>query len=442
MFEAAQMEALASRIEAGNCVLVLGPGSSIDSGPGGDSPIDQRFARTLGESLNLTRAERRDLNPDDLRLVSQLWQEKNKNSAYLQRQLERFYRQFAGHTTVFHRNIAALPFRLLITTTPDDFMFDALAEVGKKPVRDFYNFRKARPAGRYSVGVNSPLVYHLYGHPEDPSSLVITENDLIDFLTSVVRKDPPLPGQIAEPLSRVDSTCLFVDLGFKNWYLRVLMKSLDLFGHTDKSFALERPEFFSQSRQHQTIAYFSGTNTMDFHQEGLKEFAERLREAYTSIGSAAPPDRQPAPDAPVVFLSYASEDRDLVERLAQDLKTHGIAVWQDKQNLRAGDNWERMLMQVIQKQVDYVVAVQAPGMAARLEGVFYQEIDEALKRQTRFGDGIRFLIPIHVNEADLVPTLAHLHSISIAADGGANDLIRSIVEDWTIREARQAGVPG
>jgi hypothetical protein len=68
-------------------------------------------------------------------------------------------------------------------------------------------------------------VYHLYGYPADPLSLVITENDLIDFLVNVVRKEPSLPPEITNTLAR--STCLFIDLGFKNWYLR----SLGLRGH-------------------------------------------------------------------------------------------------------------------------------------------------------------------------------------------------------------------
>jgi hypothetical protein len=219
------------------------------------------------------------------------------------------------------------------------------------------------------------------------------------------------------------------------------MKSLDLLGHSEKSFALERPEFFTQSKQHQTMVYFSGTNTMEFHQEPLGEFAVRLRVAYKSIPGPTRQAPEPPPGAPVVFLSYASEDRDLVERLAERLKSGGVAVWQDKQNLRGGDNWERVLMHVIQSQVHYFVAVQAPGMVARLQGVFYQEIDEALKRQTRFREGIRFLIPVHTSEHELLPRLSHLHSISIATDDGVSDLIRSIMEDWA-REERKATVPG
>ena len=432
----AQLEALASRIRLGNCVLVLGPGASTDSTGEHEMPIHEKFARELAASLS--REQKRDLNADDLRHVSQVWQEKNRNSALLQGNLRRFYKQFSGQTTDFHRNLAALPYRLCITTTPDDFLFNALTEAGKKPIRDFYNFRETRAAFKCELTVDRPLVYHLYGYHDEPSSLVITENDLIDFLTGVIRKAPSLPDQITGTISRPDSNCLFVDLGFKNWYLRVLMRSLGLLGHNEKSVALESREFFAQSKQHQTMVYFSSTNTMEFHQESLGEFAVKLRRAYESIADQG--SRQAAalpPDAPVVFLSYASEDRELIERLGLRLRSAGIAVWQDKQNLRAGDNWERIITHVIEKQVDYFVAVQTPAMAERVRGVFYQEIEDALLQQKRTREGIRFLIPVHSSDQDRLTELSHLHSTSIATDDGVKDLIHSIAEDWTARKAQR-----
>lgn len=437
-----QYESLASRILGGNCVLVVGPDASTVGSTGDEIPIYTAFARKLAEDVSkrLTEEQRSDLNADDLRHVSQIWQEINRNSAMLQQKCQRFYEQYAGETTEFHRNIAALPFQVCVTTTPDDFLFNAMTMAKKAPIRSFYNFKRAQEFRSSEFSVDHPLIYHLYGHREKPESLVITENDLIDFLTNVIRKSPSLPEQVTGLLSRPDSSCLFVDLGFKNWYLRVLMRSLGLMNHTEKSVALEPPEFFAQSKQHQAMLYFSAGNTMEFQQESLSEFALRLRKAYEAI--AGPSEEimtspEPPATAPVAFLSYASEDREIVERLSQAMKAGGVAIWVDRQNLRGGDNWERVIAHVIEKQVNYFVPVQAIGMT-RPEGVFYDEIRLALGRQNRMRDGVKFVIPVHTESRFRLERLNELkfNSISIAAvNDGANELVRSILEDWNTRQA-------
>ena len=51
------------------------------------------------------------------------------------------------------------------------------------------------------------------------------------------------------------------------------------------------------------------------------------------------------PSAPVaeryVFISYARDDKAFVDRLVDDLRKRGIAVWQDVEQLAPGQNWER-----------------------------------------------------------------------------------------------------
>src|SRR5215510_1519042 len=141
------------------------------------------------------------------------------------------------------------------------------------------------------------------------------------------------------------------------------------------SLALEAPEFFAQLQQHQTTVYFTASRTIQFRQDSLNEFAKNLRATYNSLMQARPEPVGTLPtEAPRVFLSYASEDHELVEQLAERLQTAGIVIWQDKQSLRVGDNWYRVLVQVLHKQVDYVVVVQTPAMVRRLEGSFYMEI--------------------------------------------------------------------
>jgi len=168
-------------------------GASTSLEGGKETPIHLKLSRQLWEHLG---EQKSDVDSDDLRHVSQVVYDKSGSLTELQMQVAEFYERFSGSTTEFHRNIAALPFQVCITTGPDDFLFKAFEEAGKKPVREYYDFRATRDVTIAEPSVQCPLIYHFYGHTESSQSLVITENDLIDFLTKIVKNDPPVPSFI------------------------------------------------------------------------------------------------------------------------------------------------------------------------------------------------------------------------------------------------------
>jgi hypothetical protein len=428
-------KALARSVQSGKCILVLGRGASTSVNTGGlETPIHLMLARQLWERLG---ERNEDIDPDDLRNVSQVLYDETGEQTDLQFQVGEFYKQFAETTTELHRNIAALPFQLCLTTSSDDFLFNAFKEAGKKPVREYYDFRTSRDAQINAPTVESPLVYHLYGYREPPESQVITESDLIDFLTRVVKNDPPLPSYIRATLSKKESACLFIDLEFRQWYLRVLMHVLGYQDqHVNRSWAVEGSDFFAKSKQHQSIAYFSSRKTINFHNESLNEFVKRLCTAYQEMAGKETPrsTEKPGRDAPMAFLSYASEDRTLVDDLHAKLENAGIRVWQDSDALRGGDNWETRLTHVIGRLADYVIVVQTPNMVSRIKGVFNTEIDEALKMQRNM-PRFRFVIPVHTAENCLMLQFEQekLHTVPVRTSEDVVRLTTTILDDWKAR---------
>lgn len=433
------IKALARSIQSGKCILVLGSGASthVDR-EGRETRLHVMLANQFWESL---QEKRDDIDPNDLRHVSQILYDETGEQTPLQFEVSEFYGKFATETTDLHRDLAALPFQMCISTSSDDLLFNAFKEVGKKPVREYYDFRTPRQVTITPPTVEHPLVYHFYGYSEPPESQVITETDLVDFLTRVVRNDPPLPDYIRATLSKRESACLFIDLDFKHWYLRVLVHVLGYQDqHVNRSWAVEHPEFFVEPKQHQSIAYFSSRKTINFHNESLKEFVKRLRDAYAEVAGkeTAPGVVQPNSDAPLAFLSYANEDRELIDALNMALRNAGVRVWQDKDDLRGGDNWETQLTHVIGKLADYVVVVQTPTMVNRIRGVFNTEIDEALKTQ-RTMPAFRFVIPVHTAENCLMLQFERekLHSLQVRIPGDASALAKTILEDWAARNTRR-----
>ncbi len=83
-------------------------------------------------------------------------------------------------------------FRIILTTSPFMFIEQALERVGKQPVTVMCSWRTelddvpeaSIPPG-HQLNKNTPLVYHLFGLDKYADSVVLTEDDYLDFLVNV-----------------------------------------------------------------------------------------------------------------------------------------------------------------------------------------------------------------------------------------------------------------
>ena len=439
--ELRELRGLVEQIKTGDCVLVLGPRVAVRPNDPDRRPLDELLARQMLDSIGVSAGEGSAAAPS-LRRAAELFA-RQKAARVLRVTAKDFYAQEVGSTTDFHRDLAALPFRLCISASPDSLMLTAFEKAGKSPQRHHYNFRRdvtpLRSDPLHSATPQKPLVYHLFGLHEDPDSLVLTEGDLIQFLIAVVKGVPPVPDQVRSVLAEELTSFLFVGFGFHHWYLRVLLHVMGVYSHSG-GIAFEDPQFFDLPEHEEAVGFFAD-RSIDFRPLRWEAFAKQLRETYEA---EAPPKRaaaSAAADAPLAFLSYASEDGTWVDGFAADLEARGIRVWQDRQKLRAGDQWETALNSVIEKQVDYVIVVQTPAMKARVEGVFHAEIEAAQKRQARFGEfegqQLRFLIPVKVGRCESLSSLSRFHVLNVSDDGAIDLLAVSIKEDWQRRAGRK-----
>ncbi|HZC02035.1 MAG TPA: hypothetical protein VE844_11940, partial [Gammaproteobacteria bacterium] len=58
--------------------------------------------------------------------------------------------------------------------------------------------------------VKEPLVYDLYGSRTEPESLVLIENDRLEFLVNVIKGSTELPPFIRSQFANSDTSFLFV----------------------------------------------------------------------------------------------------------------------------------------------------------------------------------------------------------------------------------------
>jgi TolB-like protein/Flp pilus assembly protein TadD len=94
-----------------------------------------------------------------------------------------------------------------------------------------------------------------------------------------------------------------------------------------------------------------------------------------------------------VFLSYASEDSEAVQRIADAIRAARIEVWFDKSELRGGDAWDRRIRQHI-KSCALFIPVISQHSEGRLEGYFRLEWRLAVERSLLMAEDVPFLVPV------------------------------------------------
>jgi hypothetical protein len=134
-----------------------------------------------------------------------------------------------------HGVLAGLPLPVYVTTNYDDFMVQALKAQKNRDVRrdwcrwndpDEEGLRKPSVLdGIYTPNVANPIVYHLYGCLDELDSLVLTEDDYLDFLVQTSTDTKVIPPRIQQAF--VKASLLFLGYRPTDMDFRVLLRSLD-----------------------------------------------------------------------------------------------------------------------------------------------------------------------------------------------------------------------
>jgi hypothetical protein len=128
--------------------------------------------------------------------------------------------------------LAELPLPVYLTTNYDDLMVQALRHTNppKNPRREICRWhrdlRKGAPRGAelYNPDYANPVVFHLHGSDEYRNSLVLTEDDYLDFLVNISRNQKLLPPRIQQALTQ--ASLLFIGYRLRDINFRVIYRGL------------------------------------------------------------------------------------------------------------------------------------------------------------------------------------------------------------------------
>jgi TIR domain/SIR2-like domain len=417
-------------IGRGECILFLGPQLPL-AGSGGVTriPTDDLATRLLGQ-LDGEPAARASADANSLARVAQrfLAQEAEVD---LEMEINRWHQGLADQPSALHDHLAALPFRLILTSSLDPLMEGALRRAGKQPVIERYHYRGKNKALLPEATTQTPLLFHLYGWVSEPASVVITETQLLDFLAALISKDPPLPNDLNAALTN-GKLFLFLGFGLHQWYLRILLHVLKVLRRGSRSFAVELGDGAFDASAADAILFYRQNYKVDLYKADVFEFVSDLRRrcAPSTPAHTAPVPKTVSPEeaprsGPTVFICHASEDQETAQAIHDQLVRAGMNPWLDRESLRGGDRWDALIESTIDT-VDYFVILNSRFLQLKAQGASYvnKELKVALRAEDRrLGT---FVIPVKVDNTPLLPLLAKYHAIELSHQDGLRDLVRAI----------------
>ncbi|MEX5634922.1 SIR2 family NAD-dependent protein deacylase [Parafrankia sp. FMc2] len=222
-------ERLVDQLKNGDCTPLVGPGAVGNGRPAG-SGLSEAWA---------TSAEYPFTDQDDLPRVMQYADVTEQQPESVRQRVAgavqaRPAPDFAAPTEP-HALLARLPLPVYLTTNPDGFMGAALRHAGKRPRRAVCPWYEGAPVGR-AGGIpeafpnpEEPVVYHLHGTVEEPRSLVLTEDDHLDFVMNLAMDrgaddQQIIPTHILPALAT--RPMLFLGYSLHDWTFRLLFHGL------------------------------------------------------------------------------------------------------------------------------------------------------------------------------------------------------------------------
>jgi hypothetical protein len=127
---------------------------------------------------------------------------------------------------------------------------------------------------------------------------------------------------------------------------------------------------------------------------------------------------------PKIFISYASEDLALVNKLCDELAAAGVDPWLDKRNLIGGELWDHKIRKAI-RQSDFFLACLS-NRSVNKRGFLQREIRQALDLwQEKLDDDI-YLIPARLEECQVPESLSKFQWVDLFTEEGLSSLLEAI----------------
>jgi len=398
-------------IEEGRVIPVIGPELVTVDDCGTQVPLYSWLARKLAEEIGMPVADLPDpfvLND----VVVHSLRNHNDQRDEIYSTLRRILSRVPSNPSPALTALAGIQgFKLFVSLTFDSQLANALSQVhhGAPPRSVVYTTNAVADLPVPYEEIQDPLIFQLLGKASSVPEYAICENDLLEFLHALQDKQRQ-PAKLFDALRT--NHLLLLGCGFSDWLARFFLrtargvelsqdrKRLDIIadGRTEKepSLAMFLSTFSSDSR---VLDMAAGAFT-----EKLAKHWQAKHPDIPELNLNIPKSHNPVagPGDGDVFLSYASENRDIAEKLAEGLRQYHLSVWFDKNELEAGDAWANCIERGIVKCALFLPVISRESLAEQnRRRYFWREWNKAIELAEGMAPDEEFIIPVVVDQIRL-----------------------------------------
>ncbi|HID20518.1 MAG TPA: toll/interleukin-1 receptor domain-containing protein [Methanophagales archaeon] len=125
-----------------------------------------------------------------------------------------------------------------------------------------------------------------------------------------------------------------------------------------------------------------------------------------------------------IFLSYARDDKEAVEKLYQKLLEAGFKPWIDTKDILPGERWKSSIQKAIRCSDFFLACLSAKSINKR--GFLQKEIKIALDICREMLDSDIYLIPVRLEDCEVPESLRDFQWVDIFEENGWVQLVRAI----------------
>jgi SIR2-like domain len=267
-----QWKVLLKRIQKQKCTPFLGPETCFDF----SIPAASVLAEEWADEHNYPFEDRKNLARVAQFVAYKVFGEVDAVKEELADKFRDLKVPDFSHPDDPYRILASLPFSVYINTHYYVLMSLALMSQHKEPQRFVcgWNDTEGDPdPATCDPKPACPLVFHMFGHVGDPRSLVLTEDDYLDFLVRTSVKPELIPQSVQNAMQ--NNSLLFFGYETNGMDFRVVLRSL---------YRIWGGKFAGKSSYTIQFVHVSDDNVGSEQISRLKEYFSRYCSASMSIG--------------------------------------------------------------------------------------------------------------------------------------------------------------
>lgn len=315
-------QTIARKVKEGSCVLFLGPAAlAAKDDKGNWKPITDLCAQFLVDKYGI---QLNDGEECSLSYVTSLLRVQNRSTDnVLQEEVAKFYNDIAEKCELHPalEQLTDLKFRIVINTTPDNFVTRLYDQIAQAYYSDLYNWYKPAITFNFDFEKDSRVViYNLFGAYTKPESLVLTYKQQLSYIKKIVgeQQNERIPDGLTNAFKDFRHH-LFLGFDFEDWSLRLLLDTL--YKNVRENV---QPYSFSTKDERpadaDTKVFFQGEFGMQFPKDSLETFVENLVKEYQQLDNPATATATQTPRAKVLVLHSETSDKDGFDVLIKYLR--------------------------------------------------------------------------------------------------------------------------